>query len=63
MLDWQTYKICKENRLIKDLKIKNLKNAIDQAELIIKESKMNQEELNFLKRKISDSRKDVKVLC
>jgi len=29
---------------------------------MIKESKMNQEELSFLKRKISDSRQDLEIL-
>jgi len=37
-------------------------NAIEQAELMIKESKMSQEELIFLKRKISDSRQDLEIL-
>ena len=55
MLDSQTIKTCKENPTIRDLKIKNNEHDIDQAEMIIKESKMNQEELSFLKRKISVS--------
>ena len=62
MLDSQTIKICKENSSIRDLKIKNIEHAIDQSELIIKESKMSQEELSFLKRKISDSRQDLEIL-
>ena len=62
MLDSQTIKICKENSSIRDLKIKNIEHAIDQAEIIIKESKMSQEELSFLKRKISDSRQDLEIL-
>ncbi len=62
MLDYQTIEICKENSLIRDLKIKNIEHAIEQAEIMIKESKMSQEELIFLKRKISDSRQDLEIL-
>ena len=62
MIDSQTIKICKENSSIRDLKIKNIEHAIEQAEIMIKESKMSQEELIFLKRKISDSRQDLEIL-
>ena len=62
MLDSHTKKTCKENPTIRDLKIKNIEHAIDQAEMMIKESKMSQEELSFLKRKIADSRQDLEIL-
>ena len=62
MLDSQTIKTCKENPDIRNIKIKNIEHAIYQAEMMIKESKMNQEELSFLKRKISDSRQDLEIL-
>ena len=62
MLDSQTIKTCKENPTIRDLKIKNIEHAIDQAEMMIKESTMSQEDLSFLKRKISDSRQDLEIL-
>ena len=62
MLDSYTIKACKENSTIRDVKIKNIEHAIDQAEMMIKESKMSQEELSFLKRKISDSRQDLEIL-
>ena len=62
MLDSQTIKTCKENPTIRDVKIKNIEHAIDQAEMMIKESKMSQEELSFLKRKISDSRQELEIL-
>ena len=62
MLDSFTIKTCKENPEIRDNKIKNIEHAIHQAELMIKESKMSQEELIFLKRKISDSRQDLEIL-
>ena len=62
MLDSNTIKYCKENSIIRDLKIKNIEHAIDQAEIMIRESKMSQEELAFLKRKISESRQDLEIL-
>ena len=62
MIDSQTIKLCKENSTIRDLKIKNIEHAIEQAEILIKESKMSQKELTFLKRKISDSRQDLEIL-
>ncbi len=62
MLDRQTLNACKQNSQIRDLKIKNIEHAINQAEEIIKESKMTPEELIFLKKKISDSRQDLEIL-
>ncbi len=62
MLDSQTIKICKENSSIRDLKIKNIEHGIEQAEIMIKEQKMSQEELIFLKRKISNSLQDLEIL-
>ena len=62
MLDANTKKACKNDAKIREIKIKNIEHAIEQAELIIKESKMSQEELIFLKRKISDSRQDLEIL-
>ena len=62
MLDPVTKKACKENPEIRELKIRNIEHAIQQAEIMIKESKMNQEELIFLKRKISDSKQDLEIL-
>ena len=62
MIDKHTLKTCKDNPTIREIKIKNIEHAIDQAEMMIKESKMNQEELSFLKRKISDSRQDLEIL-
>ena len=62
MLDSHTLKNCKDNPTIREIKIKNIEHAIDQAMMMIKESKMSQEELSFLKRKISDSRQDLEIL-
>tara|TARA_B100000900_G_C20600444_1_gene725305 strand:- start:4491 stop:4694 length:204 start_codon:yes stop_codon:yes gene_type:complete len=62
MLDSITIDLCKSNPEIRELKIKNIEHAINQAEEMIKESKMTQEELIFLKKKISDSRQDLEIL-
>ena len=62
MLDLPTINTCKSNPEIRDIKIKNIEHAINQAEEMIKESKMSQDELIFLKKKISDSRQDLEIL-
>ena len=62
MLDANTKKACKDDPSIREIKIRNIEHAIEQAELMIKESKMSQEELIYLKRKISDSRQDLEIL-
>ena len=62
MLDDNTKKACKENPEVREIKIKNIEHAIEQAEMIIKESKMSQEELIFLKKKITASRQDLEIL-
>ena len=62
MLDIATLKLCKEDPYIRDIKIKNIEHAINQAEEMVKESQMNQEDLIFLKKKISDSRQDLEIL-
>ena len=62
MLDENTKKACKDNPSIREIKIKNIEHAIEQSEMMIKESKMSQEELTFLKRKISDARQDLEIL-
>ncbi len=62
MLDTNTKKACKESPSLRKIKIRNIEYAIEQAEMLIKESKISQEKLNFLKRKISDSRQDLEIL-
>ena len=62
MLEATTKKACKYDPSIREIKIKNIEHAVQQAELMIKESKMSQEELIFIKRKISDSRQDLEIL-
>ena len=51
MLDANTKKACRDDPSIREIKIRNIEHAIKQAELIIKESKLSQEELIFLKKK------------
>ena len=62
MLDANIKKVCKYDPSIREIKIRNIEHAIEQAELMIKESKMSQEDLIFLKWKISDSRQDLEIL-
>ena len=62
MLDANTKKACKDDPSIREIKIRNIEHAIEQAEMLIKESKMTQEEIIFLKRKISESRQDLEIL-
>ena len=62
MLDANTKKACKDDPSIREIKIRNIEHAIDQAEKIIKESKVGPAELSFLKRKISDSLQDLEIL-
>ena len=50
MLDANTKKACKDDPSIRETKIRNIEHAIEQEELI------------FLKRKISDSRQDLEIL-
>ena len=62
MLDSETLKLCKENPEIRELKIKNIEHAIKEAENMIRESKMSQDELVFLKKRISQSRQELEIL-
>ena len=51
MLDANTKKACKDDPLIRETKIKNIEHAIEQAELMIKESKNEPRRVNLLKKK------------
>ena len=62
MLDKETLNLCKSDPTIRDLKINNIEHAIEQAEQMIRESKMSQEELIFLKKKISNSLQELEIL-
>ena len=62
MLNSETLKLCKVNPEIREIKIKNIEHAINEAEMMINESKMSQDELVFLKKKIVESRQDLEIL-
>ena len=62
MLNSNIIKICQGNPDIRKLKIKSIEHAIDQAEILIKESNMNEDDLIFLKRKVSSSRQLLELL-
>ena len=62
MIDSETLKLCEQNPELRDLKIKNIEHAIEQAEKMISESKMSQEDLIFLKKRISESRQELEIL-
>ena len=62
MIDNFTLEQCKKNRDILLLKIKNLEHGINEAERMIAESKMNDEALTFLRKKVAESNQDLAVL-
>ena len=62
MIDDFTLEQCKKDREILQLKINNLEHGINEAEKMIAESKMNDEGLTFLRRKVAESIQDLAVL-
>ena len=62
MIDDFTLEQCKNNREILQLKIKNLEHGINEAEKMITESRMNDEALTFLRRKVAESNQDLAAL-
>ena len=62
MIDDFTLKQCKKDREILQLKIKNLEHGINEAEKMIAESRMNDEALIFLRKKIAESNQDLAIL-
>ena len=62
MIDDFTLAQCKKDKEILQLKIKNLEHGISEAEKMISESKMNDEALTFLRRKVAESTQDLAVL-
>ena len=62
MIDDFTLDQCKKNKEILKLKIKNLEHGIIQVEKMIAESKMTNEELTFLRRKVAESNQDLAIL-
>ena len=62
MIDDFTIEQCKKDREILLLKIKNLEHGVNQAEEMIRESRMNIQALTFLRRKIAESNQDLECL-
>ena len=62
MIDEFTLEQCKKDREILQLKIRNLEHGISEAEKMISESKMNDEALTFLRKKVAESTQDLAVL-
>ena len=62
MIDDFTLEQCRKDREILQLKIKNLEHGINEAEKMISESNMNDEELTFLRRKVAESNQDLAIL-
>ena len=62
MIDPFTLQECKNNKDVLELKIQSLEFAIEQSEVLIKESQMNSEALKFLRRKKAQSQQDLELL-
>lgn len=62
MIDDNTLVTCKENKEILRLKIKNLEHGIHQAEVMIAESKLDNEAIIYLRRKVAESMQDLEIL-
>ena len=62
MIDEFTLEQCRKDRDILQLKIKNLKHGINEAEKMISESNMNDESLTFLRKKVAESNQDLEIL-
>ena len=61
-MDSYTYEQCRVNKEIRGKKIKNLEHAIKQSEAIISESKLDDTDLIFLRKKVAQSKQDLEVL-
>ena len=62
MIDDFTLEQCKKDKKILQLKIENLEHGINEAEKMISESKINEEALTFLRRKVAESHQELGVL-
>tara|TARA_Y100001968_G_C18866564_1_gene485151 strand:- start:60 stop:260 length:201 start_codon:yes stop_codon:yes gene_type:complete len=62
MIDDFTLEQCRKDRDILQLKIRNLKHGIDEAEKMISESSMDNEALTFLRKKVAESNQDLEIL-
>ena len=62
MIDNFTLEQCKKDKVILQLKIKNLEHGINEAEKMIAESQMNDQALIFLRKKVAESNQDLAIL-
>tara|TARA_Y100001968_G_C19011880_1_gene550987 strand:- start:341 stop:541 length:201 start_codon:yes stop_codon:yes gene_type:complete len=62
MIDDFTLELCKKDKEILKLKIKNLEHGISEAEKMISESQMNDQALTFLRKKVAESNQDLAIL-
>ena len=62
MIDDFTLEICKRDKEILKLKIKNLEHGIIEAEKMIAESQMNDQSLTFLRKKVAELNQDLATL-
>ena len=62
MIDEATLELCKRDKEILKLKIKNLEHGISEAEKMIAESQMNNQALTFLRKKVAESNQDLAIL-
>ena len=62
MIDDFTLSQCRKDKEILQIKIKNIEHGINEAEKMIAESKMNDEALTFLRRKVAEFNQDLAIL-
>ena len=62
MIDDFTLQMCRKDKEILQLKIKNLEHGINEAEKMITESHINDAALTFLRKKVAESNQDLAVL-
>ena len=62
MIDEFTLELCKTDKEILKLKIKNLEHGISEAEKMIAESQMNDQAMTFLRKKVAESNQDLAAL-
>ena len=62
MIDKVTLQACKDSSIVLDMKIKNLEFAVIQSELMISESRVNHEALNYLRKKVASSIQELELL-
>ena len=62
MIDKATLKACKDSSIVLEMKIKNLEFAVRQSELMISESRVSNEALNYLRKKVANSIQDLENL-